>query len=125
MNWALGLQGRKPKPARLGAPVHLASSALTPCEPGESEIGLATALLLQGGSCTNTKKKEVCFSQIFIMISPHMWQEVKARSQPSCPHPPSPPRQRWDRVQALLALSLLSAIAVMTPPPPAPAFPSR
>lgn len=55
------------------------------CKPGESEIALPTPLSLQGageqGGFSNTESREVCLSQIFLMVSPHTGQEVKLRSQ--------------------------------------------
>lgn len=53
-------------------------------QPGESEIALPTPLSLQGAgerALSNTESREVCISQIFLMISPHTGQEVKLRSQ--------------------------------------------
>lgn len=68
-------------------PAHLGA-----CKPGESEIALPTPLSLQGagerGGLSKTESREVCLSQIFLMISPHTGQEVKLRSLSR-----SPPRQ--------------------------------
>jgi len=82
----------RPGGVQSGSAVHLPAQ-LPGCEPGESEIALPTPLSSQGvwgaGGLSNTENKEVCLSQIFLMISPHTGQEVKPRSQPTPPALPS------------------------------------